>query len=266
MLNVALTSFLSNIQLPLPVPVQLVIRPDWRLLSYSVAVALACTLAAGLAPAIKATRGDVGSALKQNRRQMGQRNWSLRNILVIGQLAISIILLCTGLVFMRNLLHASTMSPGFDLDHTLWADMRLVPEAHSTLEKSRAMITQSLSQLQALPGVQSVSIARVVPLNGNLTNEGDARIDNSPQTVRVRAKTNYVGADYFKTMTIQIIQGREFLASDQINSQSVAIINENMARRLFGKDSPIGHTIIFTSKDPATIVGIAKNSKYFTLG
>jgi predicted permease len=263
-LNIFLTTLLSRYQLPLPVPIRFVIDPDWRLLAYAVAVSFACTLAAGLMPAIKGTGSGIGAALKRNEHQVGHNHFTLRNGLVVGQLAASIVLLCAGFIFMRNLVRSASMSPGFDASRAVWASMRLVPERYPKSEQQRALAQAALERLSALPGVEAASIAKVVPLNGNDHIATNVTVNGSPQAVFVQFNDNYVGSNYFRAMGIPIVQGREFLPSDRAGSPRVAIVNETMARLLFGDVSPVGQTVqIYQSA--VSIVGVAKNSKYFLL-
>jgi len=258
-LNLGLTAFLSNIRLPLPIPIQFQIRPDWRLLAYSIAVAVCTCVAAGLVPALQATRTGVGAALQPGTRQAGGRS-RLRSALVIAQVTASVVLLSAGTLFLRNLLQASTTNPGFDIQHTVWGLMRLVPESYTAPEKSRAVVTAALDRLRALPGVDSVTVAKVVPLNGNETTGTEVRPDGGTP-VNVEFRFNHVGADYFRVMQIPLLAGREFTASER----GVGIVNEAFARRVFGRGDAVGHTMVW-GKQTITIVGVAKNSKYFTLG
>jgi len=267
LLNVWLSGVMNRVQLPLPLPMQLLIQPDWRLLLYSMAVAVGSALVAGLMPALKATREDVSAALKLTERQVGQ--WTLRNSLVVGQLAVSVVLLTTGFLFVRNMTKSMNMNPGFDAEHAAWAYMRLVPEKYTTVEQKQSLVRNALGELGALPGVESASIACIVPLNDNWVTMTDVRTDVSEQPVRVRFHGNCAGPDYFRTMGIPILQGREFLPSDGKGGGDAVIINENMARELFGAKNPVGHTFRYTRPTlgaPLTVVGVAKNSKYFTLG
>jgi predicted permease len=263
-LNLILTTALSRIRLALPIPLQYQIRPDWRLLAYSVALGILSCLAAGLIPSLKATRAGISAVLKREERQVSGR-WNFRSALVAGQLAVSVVLLCAGFLFVRNLVHASSLRPGFDLEHTVWASMRLVPESYASSDKSHAMAAAALERLRVLPGVDAAAVARNVPLNSNMTMGLPVRTDLAPEAVHVTFRYNYVGPGYFHVMQIPILRGREFLASDRRGSQPVAIINENMARSLFDRADPIGHTIKW-DRNSLLIVGVAKNSKYFTLG
>jgi len=240
---------LSEIRLPLPIPIQYRIEPDWRLLAYSASLAVATCVAAGLIPALRATR-----TITPGARRIGGGS-ALRNTLVGVQVAVSVVLLSAGLLFVRNLVHASTVSPGFDVEHTIWGSMTLMPEA-----KAGAIAADGLERLHSLPGVEAATIARVVPFNGNITNGVYVQPDGGAR-VHVVFRMNYVGPDYFRVMQIPLVAGREFQARDR----DTAILNEAMARRLFGNTDPVGHTVSWDA-GKITVVGVAKNSKYFTLG
>ncbi len=269
LLNLWLTGVMNRVQLPIPVPMQLLIAPDWRLLAYSSVVAVVSALVAGWMPALKATRTGVGDALKMQQGQVGNRHWTLRNVLVVGQLAVSVVLLTTGFLFLRNMMRAVTMNPGFDTQHTIWAYMRLVPEKYfpqkdAGPEKTMALVNQALRELRALPGVEAASIARAVPLNDHVTMGTEIRTDLDDHPIPVDFTYNFVAPDYFKTMGIPMVAGREFLPSDGRNAPEVVVLNENLAHRLFGNRNPVGHTIRWDGV--ITVAGVAENSKYFSLG
>ena len=161
------------------------VEPDGLLLLYAAVLALASALLAGLGPALKATRVELNPALRQAEHRASRAN--LRSALVIGQLAISILLLGVGFLFLRNLLQSTEMQPGFDLDHTLWAYVRLVPERYAAREKIRALIDRELEILRATPGVESASITRVAPLN-------DSSATNEPQPKPLNGRRAWVGS------------------------------------------------------------------------
>jgi putative ABC transport system permease protein len=159
-------------------------------------------------------------------------------------------------------MQASSMSPGFDANRSVWAFMRLVPEAHPQQARVDALVATALEKLRALPGVQSVAITRVVPLNDNMHMTTDVKTDDAAKRTHVRFHSNFVSGDYFRTLGIPILAGREFLKSDH----NVAIVNRNLARELFGDANAVGHSIRFSEGKPLQIVGVAANSKYFSLG
>jgi predicted permease len=260
-LNLLVTAWISRLRLPLPLPLQYIIEPNWPLLGYSVLVGLGSCLAAGVMPAIQGTRAGLNLALKRDEHQAARAGWSFRNLLVTGQLAVSIVLLCAGFLFLRNLVHASSVRPGFDIEHTVWAHLRLVPEQYQKPGKSAALVAEGLDRLRNLPGVDSAAIARIVPLNDNILNGTLVHTDLSATPRHVTFHSNYVGAGYFRVMQIGILRGREF----QVTDAKAVILNENMARTLFGDTDPIGHTITWDA-GTLQVIGVVQNSKYFTLG
>ncbi len=263
LIDLAAGRLISNWTLPLPIPIQLVVTPDWRLLWYSVSIVLLSALVCGLMPALKAVRKDLNSALKRDRQEV-DRAWGLRSFLVTGQIAISTVLLATGFLFIHNLLRATSMNPGFDINHTIWAYMRLVPEKYKEETRQMALVHSALERLRSLPGVEAAAIAQRVPLNDNCMTGTDIRTDISTTPVHVDYECNNVGPDYFRAIGIPILRGREFSAQDGKGSGALAIVNETFARNVFGTKDPVGHTI--TGEKATMIVAVAKDSKYFTLG
>ena len=268
LLNLWLTRLLSGVHIPTPLPIELLIQPDRMLLVYSVALTFVVTLATGLVPALKGTRTGIGGALKEGGRETGPAGYTLRNALVIGQLAVSILLLSAGLLFLRNLMYATSFNAGFDTSHTVTAIFQTVGGTY-TPQRFASLVDTALERLRALPGVEAASPASAVPLNPFLAFNrpgGRFRPDAGSRTVRVEYNSNAVGPDYFRVMGIPILQGRAFADSDRIGAPEVVILNENLARRLFGNTNPVGHILRFPNNRDTTIVGIARNCKYATLG
>ncbi|MBV8897507.1 MAG: ABC transporter permease [Acidobacteriaceae bacterium] len=269
LIDAVCVNLIGKLDLPVPVPVHLVISPDWRLWWYSLALALTSALLCGLLPALKSLRKDVSDTMKQGERQT-PRAWNIRSLLVAAQLAVSIILLATALLFVHNLLRVTSMDPGFDIHHTSWAYMRLVPDRYAGTNQTNqmALVHEALEQLRALPGVESAAITRRVPLNDNCVTGAPVTTDLSPTAIHVQYECNNVGPEYFHTIGIPILLGREFAATDRKGSQQVAIVNESFAHALFEKSNPVGHVITIKLQEQTSmlIVGVAKDSKYFTLG
>ena len=265
-LNVALTRTLSQIVLPLPIPIKLLIEPDWRLLLYATALGVGAAVVSGLLPALQATRRDVQAALQRAARQVGHRRWDLRKGLVVGQIAISFLLLAGGALFLRNLQAAAGMHPGFDVDRLVWAFARLTPERYDSPEQIEALAADALGRLRALPGVEAASLVQVVPFNDNQRRGEDVRTDIDGSVTSIGFAPNRVGPDYFRTMGIPILSGRELEASDLRSDTAVAVVNQAFARRLFGEQNPVGRTIWLSDQKPRTIVGLAGSIKHFSLG
>jgi predicted permease len=265
LLNLWLMSVFNLVEWPVPIPIRLQIEPDFRLLAYSSALAILSALVSGLLPSLKASRTDVNRVLKQSEHQVSGRRWTLRNVLVAGQLAVSILLLTTGLLFLRNLLKSIDMSPGFDVQETAVAHVRLVPEKYATNEQSERLIEAALDGLRAIPGVESASTATVVPLNGHHLLGTSLKTDLNKEKVYNQFSTNEVSPQYFQTMGIPILQGRDFTDRDSADSARVVILNEAAAHFLFGSVSPVGHWIQWNDGPPSSVVGVARNAKYFLL-
>lgn len=189
-IDVACSNWIGKLNLPVPIPLHVVIVPDWRLLSYFLCVVFASALFCGLLPALKAAGKDVNHVLKQEQRQTGNA-WNLRSFLVAGQLAIAIVLLVTAFLFVHNLLRATAMDPGFDVHRTIWAYMRLVPDEYKDLNQTKqmALVRSTLERLRVLPGVESAAIARRVPLNDNCVIGTRLRTDISTREVAVEWST-----------------------------------------------------------------------------
>ena len=261
LIDIGATRLLRHITFPGPLPVELVIEPDLRLLIYSIALALGSAMVAGLLPAIQSARRDVSIVLKAESRQTG-RTWNLRSILVAGQLAVSVVLVAAAFLFLHNLRRASTMNPGFDVDHTLWAWMRIVPDRYRDPQQRAALVNTALDQLRALPGVKAAAIAERVPLNDECWTNADVTTDLDSRPRKVRFACNSVGPDYFTTMGIQLLDGREFSGADHPGAARVAIVNESFAGKLFGTTNPVGHTVRWGNEPPRLIVGLVKDSRY----
>jgi predicted permease len=204
-LNFAASTVMNGFRLPLPVPLRLHIEPDWRLLSYSCALAVATALICGLIPALRATRRDLNDGLKIEERATAGGRSRIQRLLVGGQLAVSVLLLTVAFLFIKNLLLASGMSPGFDVHHTIWAYMRLVPEKYPKKEQIDPVIRVGLEKLRSLPGVQSAATLRIVPFNDQQTMGTDVRVDGSAKGQKISYANNAVGPDYFKTMGIPLL-------------------------------------------------------------
>lgn len=265
LIDLVCSHLVSSMTLPLPVPIQLVVAPDWRLLLFSICMVLLSAMVCGLLPALKAVRKDVNITLKRDQQQV-ERAWGIRSVLMTGQIAMSTVLLATGFLFLHNLRRATSMNPGFDLDHTIWAYMRLVPENYKDQNRQMSLVREALEHLRSLPGVEAAAITRRVPLNDNcVIGTDDLTTDLAATPMDVTYQCNNVGPGYFRAIGIPILSGREFSTQDRKGSQAVAIVNESFARQVFGNRNPVGHSIT-RWKETFSIVGVVRDSKYFTLG
>ena len=263
-LNFIAVRVVSSMTLPLPVPIHLVMKTDTRLLAYSACIAVGCAIVSGLLPALKAVRKDVNALLKTQERQTG-RVWGLRSALVTGQLAVTVVLLAVGFLFVHNLSRATSLDTGFDLNHLLWASMRLAPDRYPSQASEAAVVNSVLDRLRAMPGVEAAAITSNVALNDNCKVGIDVRSDApGAKASGLEYECADAGPDYFRAMRIPLLSGREFLRQD--GGEAVGIVNQAFARAVFGNENAVGRTVYIHDDPPLRIIGVAADSKYFSLG
>ena len=240
---------------------------DWRVLGFTLGVTLLTGIVFGLAPALQATRPNLVTSLKDDSSTQGQRlrRFGLRNVLVVSQLALSLVLLIGAVLFVRSLRQAITFDPGFASQNLLIAS---IETRGTTLnrQQGQAFYDQALQRVGTLPGVQSVTLTRVIPISGGGQRRGVVLDGYQPQPNEdTELNTNVVGPDFFNTMGIPIVQGRDFNTQDREGSPGVVIVNEELARRYFAGQNPVGKRLRFSDNPQLEIVGVARNAKYRNL-
>jgi putative ABC transport system permease protein len=270
LLMLLLMGLVSRVSLPIPLPLEVHARLDGRLLAYLLTLLLATIVLCGLAPALQTTRPTVLTALKQNDPRHGRRRWTLRGMLLIGQIAVTMVLLVTAALFTRNLMRTRSVDPGFDTERTLVAQLGFV-HGRYTRDTRNAFLESAIDRLRALPGVEAATFARGVPLTmrSGSTVGVDMAIAGRSGTFQVSYEENAVGPDYFATIGTRLVKGREFHPTDRRGAPAVTIVSEEFVRRHFQGSDPIGQHLLlpgFKASYPAEIVGIAGNSKHRSLG
>jgi predicted permease len=260
-LSMGATRAISRLELPLPVPVAFDFSPDLRVLAFTAGLSVLTGILFGLAPALRATRVDLVTALKDTGGALGgSRRFGLRNALVMTQVALSLVLLVGAGLFLRSLENASSIDIGFRTDNLLL--MGVDPKLHGySEEKSRRFFSELERRVAALPGVRSVSFVDVVPLSIGSSSTSYSAADGKDEK-HTNADIFSVGSRYFETMGIPLRRGRDFTRGE---GSAVVLINELMAQRLFGNQDPIGREIRGGSR-AFQVIGIVGNSKSRTLG
>jgi predicted permease len=260
LLSLWLTALVSAVSLPgFPMPIELQLNPDFRVLLYAVAAALMTAVLCGLAPAWQSTRPSLTAGLKLEERNMAHRRFTLRNALVVGQVAVSLALLITSFLFLRSLMRIGSVDPGFNVDHLLTAKIRL-DRARYTEQQQSQFYKRALERVEALPSVQSGSLASIVPLVGDHIG-GDVEIEAGQN--RLPVTVNNVGPRYFETMAIPLLQGREFSPAD---GATAAIVNATFAKRYLAGKNPLGARVRYFNESWRQIVGVVADIKFITLG
>jgi predicted permease len=248
-------------------PIRFDLTFDWRVFSYVSGIALLTGIIAGLIPALRVSRTDLYETLRESGRGAAgdTGRHPIRNILVIAQVAGSLVLLVASGLFMRSLARAKSIDLGFNPQNVL--NVGLDPGLQGYDQpRAEAFFRDLLRRAKSLPGVNSASIAFTVPMNYYSTGsqvyaEGQATV--APDRKTPDAGYNVVSPDYFSTMQIPILEGRAFTDADTSATGPVAIINQVMAARLWPNQDPIGRKFSTESATGPfiTVVGVARNSR-----
>jgi predicted permease len=252
---------------PTDIPVAPVFEVDGGVLLFALALSLLTALFFSLAPAFQITSPAISETLRDESGTVsaGGRRRLLRNALVVVQIALSVILLVSAGLFVRSLGRASQVEPGFEARHVLIGAVDLFSSGYDE-SRGRLFFREILRRIGDLPGVETVSLGRIVPLTyggSNSTSLGVEGYQPRPDEEMV-IRYNSVGPDYLETMGIRLVAGRDFTSQDDERAAPVILVNETMARRYWGEHSPLGKRVRIWGRD-ATIVGVAGDGKYQSL-
>jgi len=250
---------LSFISIQLPV--------DWRVLAFTLAVSLLAGFAFGVAPALRSSRVDVVSRLKDETTGSPGRS-RLRNVLVTGQVAVCTVLLIGAGLCLRSLISAGSANPGFRVNNRLVVTLDLDILGYSE-NSGREFYNQLVDKVEGLPGVQSASVANHLPL-GFANMATAVNVDGyQPPQGQPGFPVGFVGVGpgWFHTMGIPLLHGREFTRQDNNASPGVAIINQAMAQRYWPGQNPVGKQIslAYGKRLRLEIVGVVATGKYRSL-
>jgi predicted permease len=264
-----ITSAVASLSLPLPIPLAFDLRIDGRVLAFTLGATCLAALLAGLAPALQATKPNLVADLRGEvtGSQAGGHRWTLRDVLVASQMAITALLLVVAALLTRSFIAAERTNPGFAV-----TSLAVVSTDTSTLQynaqQTERFYQEATAKVSAIPGVESVALATRVPmqLNANTWDiwvPGRHRPGAHGDTVQVTT----VSPAYFKTIGVGIVEGRGFTDADRADTPRVAIVNETLARLVWPGQSAIGK--IFRTRGgagpPFEIVGVSANHKVLTL-
>jgi putative ABC transport system permease protein len=248
-------------------PLFVALETDWRVFGFTAGVAILTCILFGLTPAVRATRVTPAEAMKSGGRGLtaNREGVSLRRVLVVSQVALSLVLLVGALLFTRSLFNLMTLDAGFTQDGILQTDINLA-SLNLPSDRRYAVKLELLDRLRAMPGVEAAAAVSNAPLGGNTW--GDAIFVNAARGVEKGfANFNRISPDYFKTLGIRLLAGRDFGGGDTPATPKVAIVNESFARRYLDGVSPLGKTFRIEvgpgAPDPTyEIVALARDTKY----
>ena len=245
------------------------LAPDGRMLAFTAGLALATCIAFGVAPALHASNAEPGTVVKTSARGIttGRERSLTRRVLIVTQISLSLVLVVAALLFLRTFRNLEQVNPGFDEEHVLIGDFDAsalkLPEAQR-LEFKREL----LAGVRATPGVTSAAEVTIVPLSGN---GWDRFLDVPDRSIQRKVvNLNSVSADYFRTLRIPLMRGRDFNDDDRTNAPAVAIVNQSLAKALFNGENAVGRSfgIQQDSGKPdkmVRIVGVVGDTNYYDL-
>jgi predicted permease len=240
---------------------------DWRLYLFIFGVAILLGVAFSLAPAIQAARQVFAPGLRLESRSFTSagRLLSLRSALILVQVALSLPLLFTAALLLKTLQNLRAVDTGFGKENVLLASVNPALNGYAP-ERSANFFNELLARTRALPGVKHASLASDSPISGGWDSNTISVEGYTPrQGERMSGDVTTISTDYFKTLAIPLVAGRDFSEEDREGSPKVAIVNEKLAKHFFGTTDPIGKKIGLGKAPDITIVGVIKDAQYVTL-
>jgi predicted permease len=266
-LGVLAVDALQVLQPRMEVPLDIFVALDWRVLAFTLVVALSTGLLFGLAPALQVFGSSQSEALKDQSFSASQSKGKarLQNSLVVAQVALSLVLLAGAGLFVRSLRNTLAIDPGFDLRAGIIIPVNLGFTQYNEAEGTE-LRQRILERIASLPGVESAALSAFLPLGLSHGHHDVAVAGYEPAPDEyMLVKRNMVSAGYFETMGIQVLSGRAIDERDAEDAQPVAMINEVMARRFWPNQDPIGRTVQADLGITYTVIGVIENGRYAAL-
>jgi predicted permease len=247
------------------------LQPDARAMFFTFTIALLTSILFGLAPAIQATRGDLAATLKAgSNASIGEsRRASFRRLLVVSQVALSLMLLIVTGVCLRTVSQLRQVEYQVSPESVLLFTMKPQPELYTT-EQRYMLATELVRRVSEIPGVQSVALAGAGPLSSRYGSGSSGFFPiETPGRDPTRGQLDTVTPRFFETIGVPLLAGRDFTAADRPGAPPVAIINQSLARELFKNENPLGRSLTVSwgqnRRGPCEIVGVVTDVHYSDL-
>jgi len=243
------------------------IKLDYRVVLFTLGTSLLTGIVFGLAPSFQAARTNLNDVLKEaGRGGDASRRLKLRNLLVVSEFALSLVLLIGAGLMVKSLLRLQEVKPGFDSANLLTMRIALPSSKYETFTKSHTFFQQLLDQLEARPEVESVGAINLLPFGGG-GGDRSFSIQDQPTAsghARPDEQVRFVTPGYFRAMSIPLLTGRDFTRRDLPDTPQVAIVNSAFARKFWPNDNALGKRISFQNNNPKwyEIVGVVGNVKH----
>jgi predicted permease len=268
-LAAGLAALITRVQPPLPIDLGLAVSPDWRVLVFTLVVAVATGVVFGLVPALRASRPDLVPALKDGSATGKRRRFELRDALVVVQVAVSIVLVVGGALMVRSLAAAGRVQLGYDGDRTAYLSLALEMSGYDRARAGKFM-EAAVQRLQSVPQVEAVALTSRLPLSLNnngfgLYIDGHETADNRP----IAIDGAYVDERYFGALAVPLLAGRGIEPADRDESRRVAVITSTMAQRYWPGQPEAALSREFRLREggePYRVVGVVADYKVDTPG
>ena len=266
-----LTALLLSVLPQLPVPLYVEISTDWRVVLFTVMMSLVASVVCGLAPALQARRTSLVPSLKGESGGGQPAKLRLRNVFVVGQVTLSLVLVIAAGLFIRALDHAASTPTGFDQRNVdvVALDLSLARYDQTT---GRTFIDELLRRTRALPMVESAAVAVDLPLDGGNMGFGALKVPGAPggrSNGDIDADWNLIAPGFFDTLDMRLARGRDFEAGDSAGGPPVIIVNEAFARAAWPDGDAVGRQVesdAFGERAQLTVVGVAADARMRSIG
>jgi predicted permease len=260
----------------LQIPGEADISLNWHVVLFAVAISLFTALLFGLSPALFAVKKDLrinlqGSSVNESSSQRGGK---IRAGLVVGQVALSMLLLVFAGLVIRSFIAVTHFDPGFNTKNVFLAEIHFPGHRYDSVESKRAFIGQALTRISAVPGIENAAVSFSTPID-DAPRSDDVTIPGKPHDKQWMTAFEACSEGYFRTIGLRLLRGRLLSPSDVASGSRVAVVNHTLAERYFPDEDPIGHQIKFNVLDriPLTphdsyfeIVGVVSDFRNFGLG
>ncbi|MFY9572995.1 MAG: ABC transporter permease, partial [Blastocatellia bacterium] len=244
---------------------------DGWVLAFTLGVSVLTGIVFGLLPALSASKLDVNEALKEGGRSStgGIGRQRVRSVLVVTEIALALVLLIGAGLLIKSLWRLSTIDPGFNPNNLLTMRVELPESRYKEIPKQTQFRERVLESINSLPGVQAAMVSEL-PMSGDRLNHNFI-IDGRPPIMlgeEPDLETRTIAGDYFRTMGIPLLQGRDFGPQDRADTPMVGLVNESFVREFFPNESPIGARIAWARANPRkwmTIIGVVGDVKHYGL-
>lgn len=246
-------------------PFEFHFQTDRGLFLYALLTAVAALVVSSLLPSLGASKTDLGLAMKQSEPAFSVRRWNLRNAFVALQVVLSMVLLMLGVLLGRTFWRLATIDPGFDISHTVMATVwrpRGLPSPENVTWRDGVV-----NRLKDVPGVLGVTSIGTLPFMGELP-QSPVRRGAEPESAAFDAYSMGAGEQFCKVLGIPVLRGRDFEISDRTRQPAPVLVNQALARRLFGNSDPIGAVVLAGRQQERAfeVIGVIGDTRMRTLG